>query len=46
MFHIKTLQMTLPTFCDNNDDAFAFKNFLPHFQNALGGNPAYLMSRR
>jgi hypothetical protein len=30
--------MTLPTFCDK--DAFAVKNFLAHFQNAVGVNPS------
>lgn len=38
--HIKPPQMTLPTFCDNDEDAFTYKNFLVHFQNAVGSNPS------
>jgi hypothetical protein len=37
-FHIKRTKVTLPTFCDNDKYAFAFKNLLAHFQNAVGSN--------
>jgi hypothetical protein len=30
--------LTLTRFCDNDEDPFAFKNFLAHFENAVGGN--------
>lgn len=39
-FHIKPLQMTLPTFSDYDKDAFVFKIFLSYFQNVVGSNPS------
>lgn len=39
-FHIKAPQMTLPTSSDDDKDAFATRNFLAHFQNAVSSKPS------
>jgi hypothetical protein len=36
--HVNPPRLTLTRFCDNDADPFAFKNFLAHYENAVGGN--------